>query len=130
MNKTINTINDIRTRLQARCDVQLAIMPVPKMKPCAALREHSHPFAHINNYSIKPCTDINDVYLYDDDIHSRHPSVTNETITFNATDIISVDECDEKLFVTFLKAPVTSDVMLAIQVNCESITPLTITEEK
>ena len=39
-------------------------------------------------------------------------------------DIISVDECDGQLFVTFLVGPVTSDVALAVQVNCGSITPL------
>jgi hypothetical protein len=123
-------LNDIRTRLKARCDVQLATMPVPKMKPCAGLRKHIHPFAYSNNYSITPCADITNVYLLDNIVYSRHAGITNEVIAFNAKDIISVDECDEQLFVTFLIGPVTSDVVLAIQVNCESITPLTITEEK
>jgi len=117
-------LNDIRTRLQTRCDAQLATMPVPKMKPCAGLRKHMHPLAYSNNYSITPRADITNIYLSDDIVYSRHACKTAEAIAFNATDIISVDECDGQLFVTFLVGPVTSDVALAVQVNCGSITPL------
>ena len=129
-----NKLNEIRTRLKARRAALPSMMPTPKMKPCTAMREQTHPFSYEDNYSIKPNTEITTIYLKDDDfVDDRYSDTTRETIGFNGTQVFSVDEKDQKLFVTFIKERVMSNHLLAIQVritDCASIPPLTTTEER
>ena len=97
------------------------------------MREHKSPFSYEDNYSIKPNTEITTIYLKDDDlVDDRYTDTTRETIVFNGTQVFSVDEKDQELFVTFIKERVMSNHLLAIQVritDCASVLPLTTIEE-